>query len=258
MPIDIKVKGLDYTKVGDNTDRTLEGLRSQIEDIRKKNQSILDNMNEIGASGINPNANFTKEEFEASSAELKKITDNMFELTSIQNSIFESYGDYLNDSMKQVEEYSGEMSEAMQIMRQNQQKFDDIKSQIIARTEQNDLEVDDWLTGLESAFVGEIQSRLAIQEETFVGQTNQWISTLWAVKDKELAGLARFQVQALLKTMIVNLSTQILIENLAVMIKRKLETIDDIRVLLTQELTFLKNSLTLFNGLFYSYRYGNI
>ena len=179
----------------------------------------------------------------------------MFELTSIQNEIFESYGNYLTDSMKQIEEYSSEMSEAMQIMSQNQQKFNDIKSQIINRTQQNELEVEDWLDGLESSFLNEIQDRLAIQEDTFRGKTNQWVTALWAVKDKELANLARFQVQALLKTMIVNLSSQLIVENLGIMVKNKLEALDDIRVLITQELTVVKNSLTLFKGVFYSYRY---
>ena len=257
MPIDAHSEGLDYSKVSDNADRALEDLRVQISEIGDKNRSLLDRLGQIQTTGINPGASFSEQDFEKANNQLKQFTDNIFELTQLSNDIFDTYGVYVADSMSQLEQYNSDLSEAMNIMQNNQQKFDDIKRQIIERTQNNETEVDEWLAGIETSFVDQIRDRIAIQEDTFKNQTNIWLNNLWAIKEKETANLLRFQVQALLKTMIVNLSTQLIIENLAVVIKEKIETIDDTRVFLTQELNFVKNSLSLFKEIYYTYTYGD-
>jgi len=243
---------LDYDNVADNDGITIEKLRKEIEDIVQKNQSLKNQIAEAGRATITP---FSQEDFLNVKKGLDQFNSDVGELTELTDEIFSVYGRYVNESMKQIEGHAGELSEAIQIMASNQDRYDEIKKEIISRSSRDEADVDLFFQNINREFNQQIERSLFLQQEEFTRRTEEWLSGMFQVQEKEQSDFFKFQVQALLKIMIVNLSTQITVENIALVVKEKLETLDNMRILLTQELMFIKNSLTTFKNLFYTYKY---
>ena len=255
MPISAQIRGPNYIKVQDNTNRTLDLLRKQLRELISKDTTLKQKLTTLQTTQINLDGQFTEEEFNKTTRQFTTYLNNVEELMNISDRIFDTYGHYVKNAMMQIDQYTADLTEAVTLMQDNQQRIDTIKNQIINRSQDNQLEVDQFLASVENEFLSEVQDRLNFQEDSFRSQADDFLSNLVEQEETDREKLTKFRVRSLLKIMIVNLSTQILAENTALIVKKKLETLDQVRVFITQELMYIKHSLELFKTLAYRYNY---